>query len=670
MKKICLTKNDFPIFGQALSLVDVSLLILNQNMELEYINDVAHKKLNIQLLPTLKKQNFFQLWEQSNFSPILNPQGNIIPNILLHVGEHSLYWEKTNALVAQQNYIFLMGKAANTSSTFLKKMGKAIHSEIGYEPQNKSSVHEYLQEMTNYYMSVINKIPCYVYWKNLDSEYLGCNKLAAQYFGFKLTTDIIGKNDFDLFQDTYFAKSYQEQDNQVFSTGNPILNIPSDLQDHEGNITNTLVSKVPITNLAGTIIGLVGITVDVTELTRAKEEAEAANLAKTEFIANMSHDIRTPLTGVIGLSKELEESLENPLQKEQARMLHESGKELLCMLNGILDDVRAGYMNQDDIHLDIFDLHQCIDDLVKLERPTTVMKHLELIVDIDSSVPQYILSDRKKIHRILLNLLGNAIKFTSMGSVTIEVNCLESSEQKLRLHFKVTDTGIGIPKEEQEKIFDCFVRATPSYQGLYKGYGLGLHIAQSYIHLLGGQINLVSEEGKGTTIYFDIPYESASSELLKKNKTTAPKGQSSVTKEQNTPISSLKSDQNSPYLLLVEDNNIALKVLELLVSKMGYDFKSAMTGENAFALIQSEAFDLVITDIGLPGISGIELTRKIREWEKVHSKNLIPIIGITGHAKDMAERECTGAGMNQIFTKPATLELLESIVNQYVLSKG
>ncbi|CEG58378.1 ATP-binding protein [Legionella fallonii] len=671
---LCLTHNDFPLFGQALSLEDVSLLVLNQNMELEFINEVAQKTLNIQLCTTDKKQNFFQLWEQLNFAPILNQQGNIIPNTVMHVGAHSLYWEKKNVLVDQKNHIFLMGKNANTALSFLKKIGKAIYAELGYEPQNKSTANEYVKEISNYYTSVIDKIPCYIYWKNLRSEYLGCNKLAAQFFGFKSTTDIIGKSDFDLFQDPDFAKRYQEQDTQVFLTGNPMLNIRSDLKDHEGNIANTLVSKVPITDLSGIIIGLVGITVDVTELTQAKEAAEAANHAKTEFIANMSHDIRTPLTGVIGMSKELEETVENPIQKEEAHMLHDSGKELLSMLNGILDDVRAGYMNQDDVQIKTFDLHQCIDDLVKLERPTTVMKHLELKVDIEKSVPPYIRSDRKKIQRILLNLLGNAIKFTEKGSIIIHIARLESSGQELRLRFKVTDTGIGIPKEEQDKVFDRFFRATPSYQGLYKGHGLGLHIAQSYVNLLGGHIALISEEGKGTTIYFDIPYKRSRAKKTKKTQTLTVHNtsipQAPVIKEQPLPVVSLNANQNSPCILLVEDNNVALKILELLASRVGCRFKSAMSGEDALELVQSNQFDLMITDIGLPGISGIELTRKIREWEKSLSKNPIPIIGLTGHAQDEAEDECSNAGMNQIFSKPATLQLIESLVNEYALHKG
>jgi len=336
-RAISLTSKDFPIYGDALSLVDVSVLILNQQMELEYINDVAKVKLKIISIP-IKRMNFFNFWERTKLSPILTNNGDMIP-ALLHIDHYSLHWEKIETLVDNKNYTFLLGKNGYPATTFFKELGLAIRKEIGYEPQGKSTVAEYIGEITNYFTSVIDKIPCYVYWKSSESEYLGCNILVAEYFGLKSTTDIIGKNDFDLFKDRDFAKDYQEQDRQVFSTGKPILQFPSDLKSNDGTVNKTLVSKVPIADLSGKIIGLVGITLDVTELTKAKEVAESANQAKTEFLANMRHDIRTSLSGIVGFSEILKEQLSDLRLKEYAQNLVTSAHALHGLMDEILESI-------------------------------------------------------------------------------------------------------------------------------------------------------------------------------------------------------------------------------------------------------------------------------------------------------------------------------------------
>lgn len=518
---------------------------------------------------------------------------------------------------------------------------------------------EYIHEIYNYLTNIINKIPCYIYWKNTNLEYIGCNQLAADFVSLNSPQDIIGKTDLDIFIDQNLAKSYQATDKKIIKTGQPILNEPGQLINHQYETLHTLVSKVPIKDTSGNIIGIVGITVDVTELTKAKEEAESANRAKTEFIANMSHDIRTPLTGVIGMAELLESTLENLEHKEEAHIIHDSGAELLSMLNGILDDMKAGSPNDEEIHPESFDLYQCIDDLVKLERPTTTAKHLGLYVEIDDSVPHRIISDRKKIHRILLNLLGNAIKFTKTGHITIQVTCLEQTNDELRLQFSVADTGIGIPQAMQQQVFERFFRVTPSYTGIYKGHGLGLHIASSYVQLLGGHITLTSEEGVGSTFHFDIQCLAA-----KDNETIK-----TVLKHSLQNTLSAKTSAYAPYFLLVEDNAMALMVLESIVSNAGCRYKSVKTGEEAFDLMRLTAFDLVITDIGLPGISGTELTSRIRAWEKENNITPQPIIGLTGHAREAAYDVCIAAGMSDVFTKPVNLELMKNLIKTFILDK-
>jgi two-component system, OmpR family, aerobic respiration control sensor histidine kinase ArcB len=570
----------------------------------------------------------------------------------------------------------MSGKSPKQDSHLLSENTKAIYQLEQHikslESENKSIKH------------ILDTLPGDIYWKNKEGVWSGLNKRCAQSLqrmGFLKEADInevIGKTDYQLF-DKGTAEIYRQNDNEVIEKGIEISREEVTLLPSGEHLT-LLSTKRPMLNDDSQTIGIIGNTIDITHLKQleqdlriAKEKAEAASTAKTEFIANMSHDIRTPLSGVIGLSEILERSLHDETQKEQAHMLHESGEVLLHMLNDILDDVRADHLNGDDVTAKPFDLYNCIEELVQLELPTTTLKKLKLLVAIDEEVPQYIISDRKKIHRILLNLLGNAIKFTQSGCITIEVKCLNKEKSRTHLQFGVADTGIGIPIELQEKVFDRFFRVTSSYKGLYTGHGLGLHIAQSYVSLLGGHITLTSEEGVGSTFHFDI--QCAIAPAIKQKQANRidqeperPTQKTSLT----SPVAStpIELNQDAPHVLLIEDNMMALKVIESLVSAAGLRFTSSMSGEQGFELATSCSFDLIITDIGLPGISGNELARKIRDWEKSQKTPSIPIVGLTGHARETARPECIACGMYEVWSKPASLKLVQEIVAAFIKPKN
>ncbi|MCC5015836.1 MULTISPECIES: PAS domain-containing sensor histidine kinase [unclassified Legionella] len=531
------------------------------------------------------------------------------------------------------------------------------------------------EALKSYINAIINTLPGAIYWKDKEGRYMGCNQFVANMAGFDKPEQVLGKTDFDLCWKE-FAQDWRNLDLEVMRE-NKTYKREEPAKLANGRVITELTIKSPLYNEKNEIVGIIGTSMDITEqknleqdLIIARQKAEAASRAKTEFIANMSHDIRTPLIGVIGISEILENTLDDPEQKKDARMLYDSGEELLRMLNDILRDVSVGNMDANDIHLDTFDLYQCIADLVKLERPTTTLKNLGLNVDIDRNVPRYIVSDRNKIHRILLNLLGNAIKFTLAGQITIQISCLESNDSDIRLKFSVSDTGIGISKNIQDKVFDRFFRATPSYKGIYKGYGLGLHIVRSYVELLGGEIGLSSTEGVGTTVYFELSCRKGVEgdviiEKLAESQfhSPTPLTSSSLTKLSHP----TNENEKTPLLLLVEDNMLAAKILETMVSKNGYRFKSASTGEEALELAKANHFDLIITDVGLPGMSGNELVAKIREWEIAHTKKPIPIIGLTGHTTGVMQAECLKAGMDDVFTKPITLHMIQNIVNKYII---
>lgn len=514
--------------------------------------------------------------------------------------------------------------------------------------------------------SIIDYIPNYfVFWKDINSVYLGCNEALAKVMGLKSSRDIIGKTDYDLPTTKDQSDAYCKDDKEVMTSKIPKLNIEEPQTLPDGSEGVLLTSKMPLIDEIGNVYGILGIYSDITErkkmeiaLKKAKKRAESASQAKTSFIANMSHDIRTPLTGIVGMADLLGENLQNPEHQQYAHWIHEAGEQLLNMLNGILEVVSADDIKETELHNESFDLYQFVQDLVQLELPSTQLKGIELRVDLDESIPQFIVSDRTKLHRILLNLLGNAIKFTQEGSVTIKLKCLSCTKKQVDIQFCVVDTGIGIPLAVQEKVFDRFFRASPSYKGIYAGHGIGLHIAQAYARLLGGEVSLLSHEGAGTSFYFTLPCK------VGRSKATA----------SPTPLVGLHKviaikpieAKKTPHLLLIEDNIVARRLIESNAIKAGYHYTSAVDGEQALTLAQSQTFDLIITDLGLPGISGQEFAHRIREWEKSIHKNPVPIVGLSAHMK--ANNESLLSDMNGVFTKPVNLKMLQLIVSQFVLT--
>lgn len=524
------------------------------------------------------------------------------------------------------------------------------------------------QILKSYVNTIINNIPGAVYWKDKEGRYMGCNKFVAQMAGFESPEEMVGKTDYDLCWHE-FAEDWRLLDNKVIQEDTTIVR-EEKAKLNSGKVITELTFKTPLKNENNEIIGIIGTSLDITDrkememaLMQSQIAAEAANRAKSEFIANMSHDIRTPLGGVVGMSKILENNVQTQKEKQYAHWINDCGQQLLSLLNGILDVISTETINEHDVVYEACDLSLCLQDIAQLELPTIKLKNLDLILRVDEAIPRYLMTDQTKLHRILLNLLGNSIKFTRQGHVGVEVKLIEQLDDYVTLRFSVFDTGIGISEEVQSKVFDQFFRADPAYKGLYKGNGLGLHIAQSYTRLLGGEIWLDSALGQGTTFYFELTMKLASEDEISIRLPLA----STATGDESV-SSSMQHNQESPFLLLIEDNPVALQMIKVAASEANCRYLATEDAESAYALVCTTDFDIIITDIGLPGMSGDELTRAIREWEQSNDKRPTPVIGLTAHTGRVEAANYLQSGMNKVLIKPVTLTMLQGVVDEFMSS--
>lgn len=535
--------------------------------------------------------------------------------------------------------------------------------DILFVTGEKFSETEHLDAL--YMENLVKYTPGFFYWKDKDCIYRGCNDEFAILAGLKSRHEVPGKTDYDLIWKDR-AELYVNVDKAVIESGVARLEHVEEITVSGDKTISAITNKVPMRDNQGEVIGLLGITIDITHqkeiekaLAVARKKAEAASRAKDEFIRNMSHDIRTPLSGIIGMSSILEHSASNPEDKEHAHMVNISGEQLLALLNSVLDIIASGNDNENQVIKSAVDIRKLVQNIADLERPTILLKNLDLRISLPDQLPGLIETDEIKVHRILLNLLGNAVKFTKEGYIEIGVRIPDTGKKAPQVEFYIRDTGAGIPKEDIDKIYKKFYRGTPSHQGLYAGYGVGLHIVKRYIHLLKGSITVESQPGEGSQFTVSIPLKTLRQEAIKTIETTATPA---VLAAQPAPLVA-----TTIQVLLIEDNAIALKTAENLLSKMGVGFRSVATGSAAIELFKTQRFDLVLSDIGLPDLSGTDVARYFRTCEKERSSAPVPIIGLTAHSVQESQQEALESGMNEVLSKPVRQEQIADLIRRYNL---
>ncbi len=384
------------------------------------------------------------------------------------------------------------------------------------------------------------------------------------------------------------------------------------------------------------------------ELKQARDRAEKMSQAKGEFLANMSHEIRTPMNGVIGTLQLLEGTTLDASQREYVHVAHKSADALLAILNDILDlsKIEAGKLSLEDIP---FDLRELVQELVVLHSLKAEQKGIELNSEINEQVPDVIVGDPTRVRQILVNLITNALKFTSEGEVSITINIKEKTEDKVLLRIEVSDTGVGIPLDKQQKLFSAFTQADGSTTRKYGGTGLGLAIVRQLVEMMNGELGIDSDAGKGARFWFEIPMGISQEPLM-------------------TPVSKPQTEnkQLEGCVLLVEDNPVNEMVARKMLEKLGLDSITATNGQQALDLLESEPVDVVLMDCQMPEMDGFEATRHLREREKLADAAALPVIAMTANVMEGDRERCLQAGMDDYLGKPVRMDELESTLRRWL----
>ena len=495
--------------------------------------------------------------------------------------------------------------------------------------------HKSLEEQWQFFQQIIDTDPNYIYVKDKNGNYILVNQAIADIFNtskehiIQKSTDIFHKQSLD-------ERLDESTDRQVMENGDTVeIEESLMLPDKEERWIHT--TKKPLPDKDGNV-NVLGISIDITERKKHSDELLRAKKAKEQFLANMSHEIRTPINGIVGMVNLLESTPTSPDQAKYLEAIKKSSENLKVIINDILDlsVIESGNLKLEKIG---FKPKSLLNSFIDSFRYAADEKGIQLTLNYDPFIDEVLIGDPVRLNQIMMNVIGNAIKFTREGFVRIYALKRDDHDDSIDLQFIVQDSGIGIPRKRLKTIFESFEQGDETITRKYGGTGLGLAIVKQLISLQNGTIAVESEEGRGSIFKIDIPYKKGSEQDL----------DSSARKQDGTGLNKL--DLSAYRILLVDDNEVNLLYSKKLLEKWRCAVDTAVNGIEALEYLKNNEYNLILMDVQMPVMDGYEATRFIRTNLKP-PKSDVKIIAITANAIKGDDQKCFDAGMNDYLSKP------------------
>ncbi|MBW4493060.1 MAG: response regulator [Oscillatoria princeps RMCB-10] len=550
-------------------------------------------------------------------------------------------WEKT-ANIDRHDEVGELAKSFNKMAAQLQESFATLEQRVAERTAE-------LQEQRGFLRTIIDSDPNVIFVKDWDGRFILANQTLARIYG-TTVEELIGKTDADFNPNREEVTKYLEADRQVMEAGCSQI-LEETITSATGAVRYFHTIKIPFPSETPQVLGVAS---DITErkrfeeqLQQAKEAAEVANQAKSEFLANMSHELRTPLNGILGYAQILQRAGDlSPKNRQGVEIIEQAGSHLLTLINDILDLAKIEARKMELMPKD-FHLPSVLSGIAEITRVRAEAKGINFYYLPDSHLPNGVMADDKRLRQVLINLLGNAIKFTPNGSVTFQVQVLSARKETAKLRFTIADTGVGMTSEQLPKIFLPFEQVGDTCKRA-EGTGLGLAICRQLVAMMGSEIQVISTLGKGSTFWFEVEFP-ISHEWVSAGTTAACGKIIGYTGKQR-------------QILIVDDREVNRSFVAEVLKTVGFAVAEAENGAEGLAQVERGRPDLIITDIAMPVMDGYEFTSRVRQF---HSQE-IPIIASSASVSASDQGRAIAAGCNDFLPKPLDLEVLFIKVQKFL----